>query len=73
MSVSCCTIALYIHCTYMVQTCLYTFMPGGQDSRCFPETASAATQYYSVLKHFKIKTIQYFIIFQVYIFCSFKL
>ena len=34
MSVSCCTIALYIHCTYMVQTCLYTFMPGGQDSRC---------------------------------------
>ncbi len=33
----CCTstIAWYIiHCTYMVQTCLYTFMPGGQDSRC---------------------------------------
>ncbi len=34
MSVSRCTLALYIHCTYMVQTCLYTFMPGGQDSRC---------------------------------------
>jgi hypothetical protein len=33
MSVSRCTLALYIHCTYMVQTCLYTFMPGGQDSR----------------------------------------
>jgi hypothetical protein len=25
MSVSRCTLALYIHCTYMVQTCLYTF------------------------------------------------
>ena len=34
MSVSCCTIALYTHCTYTVQTCLYTFMSGGQDSRC---------------------------------------
>ncbi len=27
------TIALYIHGTYMVQTCLCTFMLGGQDSR----------------------------------------
>ena len=34
MSVSRCTLALSKHCTYMVQTCLYTFMPGGQDSRC---------------------------------------
>ena len=38
MSVSCChgTIALYVPCTYTgrVQTCLYTFMPGGQDSSC---------------------------------------
>ena len=34
MSVNWRTIALYIHCTYMVQTCMYTFMPGGQDSRC---------------------------------------
>ncbi len=34
MSVSCCTIAWYVHGTYMVQTYLYTFMPGGQDSRC---------------------------------------
>ncbi len=33
MSVSRCTLALSIHCTYMIQTCLYTFMPGGQDSR----------------------------------------
>ncbi len=33
MSVSRCTLALYIHCTYMVQTYLYTFMPGGQDFR----------------------------------------
>ncbi len=35
MSVSCCTIAAawYIHGTYMIQTFLYTFMPGGQDSR----------------------------------------
>ncbi len=30
------TTALYIHGTYMIQTCLYTFMPGGQDSRCRP-------------------------------------
>jgi hypothetical protein len=28
MSVSRCTLALSKHCTYMVQTCLYTFMPG---------------------------------------------
>ncbi len=34
MSVNWRTIALYIHCTYMVQICMYTFMPGGQDSRC---------------------------------------
>jgi hypothetical protein len=33
MSVSRCTLALSKHCTYMVQTCLYMFMPGGQDSR----------------------------------------
>ncbi len=39
MSVSCCTIAWYVHGTYMVQTCLYTFMPGGQDSRwCAPHS-----------------------------------
>ncbi len=28
------TIALSKGVTYMVQTCLYTFMPGGQGSRC---------------------------------------
>jgi hypothetical protein len=39
MSVDWHTIALYIHCTYMVQTCMYTFMPGGQDSR-WQETVS---------------------------------
>ena len=33
MSVSRCQQALYIACTYMLQTCMYTFIPCGQDSR----------------------------------------
>ncbi len=49
MSISCCTIALYIDCTYyMVQTCLYMFMPCGQDSRwkvfCQLETDSESSR-----------------------------
>ena len=43
MSVSCCTIAWYVHGTYMVQTCLYTFMPGGQDSRWWVQVVTAVT------------------------------
>jgi hypothetical protein len=42
------TIVLYIHGTDMVQTCLYTFMPGGQDSRC---VAVAAICYWSIFKN----------------------
>ncbi len=33
MSVSRCQQALYIACIYMLQTCMYTFIPCGQDSR----------------------------------------
>ena len=43
MSVSRCTLALSEHGTYMVQTCLYTFMPGGQDSRCVSEQRGVET------------------------------
>jgi hypothetical protein len=49
ISVSCCTIELYIDCTYMVRTCLYMFMPCGQDSRWpgDPETVAAARRWRS--------------------------
>ena len=34
MSVSRCQQALYIGCIYILETCMYTFIPCGQDSRC---------------------------------------
>ncbi len=34
MSVSRCQQALYIGCTYILETCMYTFIPCGQHSRC---------------------------------------
>jgi hypothetical protein len=53
MSGSCCTIAWYVYGTYMVQTCLYTFMPGGQDSwaRC-PVQGPLASD--APLAHFQV-------------------